>query len=108
MQLKRVLVTGASEGIGRAFAKRLALEGFAVTAVARNEKRLTELVAELKALAPNTYSEHSFVAVDLASKEGQARIASLLQSQHFELLINNAGIGTYAPFPGTDLEHFLK
>ncbi len=39
------LITGASEGLGRAFAKRLAGDGYQVVAVARNEARLQELVA---------------------------------------------------------------
>ena len=40
------LVTGASEGLGRAFAKRLAGDGYQVMAVARSEARLQELVGE--------------------------------------------------------------
>ena len=48
-QMKTALVTGASEGIGRAFSKRLVAEGFQVVAVARAEGRLLELVKELGA-----------------------------------------------------------
>ena len=44
----RAFVTGASEGLGRAFAIRLAQDGYAVTAVARNESRLTHLMEELE------------------------------------------------------------
>ena len=61
---KKALVTGASEGIGRAFAKRLAAENYAVTAVARNEARLKELMQELKT------GGHSYQVADLSTMDG--------------------------------------
>ncbi|MBC7690695.1 MAG: SDR family NAD(P)-dependent oxidoreductase [Methylotenera sp.] len=109
MKLKRVLITGASEGIGRAFSKRLAVEGYTVTAVARNEARLTSLLSELNALTPDPRaSQHSFFVADLSTEVGRTQMTQQLQTQHYELLINNAGYGTYAPFPGTELSHFQK
>lgn len=84
---KTALITGASEGIGRAFAKKLALQGFSITAVARNEALLQSLMKELK-------GTHTYVLADLASVVGQQKIMQLFQEQHFDLLINNAGVGT--------------
>jgi short-subunit dehydrogenase len=42
MDARRAMVTGASEGIGRAFAQRLVRDGHRITAVARNEARLQQ------------------------------------------------------------------
>lgn len=92
---KRALVTGASEGIGYVFAKRLAAEGYAVTAVARNEDKLKQLVAEIG-------EGHSYIAADLTTGAGQDKVMQAISAQHFDLLINNAGIaamGTFTEIP---------
>jgi 17beta-estradiol 17-dehydrogenase / very-long-chain 3-oxoacyl-CoA reductase len=47
------LVTGASEGIGKSFAMQLAKFGYNVTMVARNEAKMQEIAAEIKAANPN-------------------------------------------------------
>lgn len=92
---KRALVTGASEGIGYVFAKRLAAEGYAVTAVARNEGKLKQLVAEIG-------NGHSYIVADLTTEAGQDAIVQAISTAHFDLLINNAGIaamGTFTDIP---------
>lgn len=92
---KRALVTGASEGIGYVFAKRLAASGYAVTAVARNEGKLKQLVAEMG-------NGHSYIAADLTTAAGQEAILQAISAAHFDLLINNAGIaamGTFTDIP---------
>jgi short-subunit dehydrogenase len=94
---KRALVTGASEGIGRAFATRLAKDGFQVTAVARTEARLKELIAELG-------TGHEYRVADLSKTSDVAAIAQLLRTQKFDLLVNNAGVGLYGAFEKVPLE----
>ncbi len=94
---KRVLVTGASEGIGRAFARRLAAEGYAVTATARNESRLKELITELGS------DIHTYLPADLATREGIGAVAETLDAGRFNLLVNNAGFGVYGDFHETEL-----
>lgn len=92
MQLagKTALVTGASQGLGRAIVKSLAAEGVKVFATARNEELLASLVGEIAeagGIAPITFVQ-DFVAAD-----GPERIASaaLAAMGHIDILVNNAG-----------------
>jgi short-subunit dehydrogenase len=94
MTIRRALVTGSSEGIGRAFVKRLAAEGWAVTVVARNEARLRALVSEI----PSVEGDHRVVACDLSTGEGVRRVVAEIEGTPYDLLINNAGFGLYRPF----------
>lgn len=93
---KIALITGASDGIGRAIAKKLAEEGYQITAVARNEAKLKSLVQELG-------KDHTYLIADLSTEEGQNRVAEELTSKHYDLLVNNAGVGTVGTFNGNPL-----
>jgi short-subunit dehydrogenase len=95
---RKALITGASEGIGRAFAERLTDEGYAVTAVARNEKRLKELMEDLDSNAC------AYKKADLSTQEGTEEIYKELTANHYNLLINNAGFGVYGEFYKTNLD----
>jgi len=84
------LVTGASQGIGRAVALRLAAEGVTVALAARNQERLGEVAAEIAAAGGKAEA----FALDLASEESikectKSVIASLGK---IEILVNNGGI----------------
>ncbi|MFD0363765.1 SDR family NAD(P)-dependent oxidoreductase [Nocardia sp. GCM10030253] len=79
----KALVTGASAGIGRAFATSLAEAGYSVTAVARHENSLVELMAEL---GPG----HGYLVADLASPAGLLSAAALLAESPHTLLVNNS------------------
>src|SRR5213595_3652866 len=70
----RVIVTGASTGIGRVTALRLARQGALVWAAARDERRLEELAAEHSGIVP-------------------ARAALVEQCEPVDVLVNNAGVG---------------
>lgn len=93
----RALVTGASEGIGRAFAQALAREGYAVTAVARNEARLRELMAALGA-------GHDYQVADLSTPADVDALAGRLAGSPYALLVNNAAAGRYGDFAQLPLE----
>ncbi|MDZ4081878.1 MAG: SDR family NAD(P)-dependent oxidoreductase [Bdellovibrionales bacterium] len=94
---KTALVTGGSNGIGKAFAERLASEGYAVTVVARSE-------AKLKALTEKLGPKHSYQVADLSSDDGQRKIQALIESGKFDLLVNNAGVGTVGSFTETPFD----
>lgn len=94
----RAIVTGASEGIGRALAVALARAGYAVTAVARNRARLDSLLSELDG------SDHRTLVADLASEAGVAAVAAAIAEDHCALLVNNAGFGAVGEFAEVPLD----
>lgn len=95
--MRHALITGASEGIGRAFACRLAAD-YRLTLVARNDARLQALCAELPG------SGHRYLSVDLESGDGLARIEDYVLDQRCHLLINNAGFSEFGAFTSKSAE----
>ena len=86
------LVTGASSGIGQAFARRLGAEGYDLIVVGRRLERLEELVAEL----PNVKVQP--LVADLSTDAGRAAVAEMCATEPLSLLVNNAGVAYYMPF----------
>lgn len=86
-------VTGASSGIGAAFARALSAEGFGVLLVARDLDATTAVAAELPGPV-------EVVIADLATSEGIARVESRLMGDGppVSLLVNNAGTGRFGSF----------
>jgi uncharacterized protein len=88
---KLALVTGASSGIGNAFARRLGADGYDLVAVGRRVDRLEELAASL------TNVEVQTLAADLSTDEGIDAVAEVCASRPLTMLVNNAGVAHYMP-----------
>ena len=126
------LVTGASSGIGRDMAKYLYLLGYNLILVARDQERMEELKTELytkyrqeeekenrknkddknsnskdskpKKVNLETKQEILIYSIDLSKKEECIKLYENTKNIEIDLLINNAGFGTFGEFSKTDLE----
>ena len=88
---KLALVTGATSGIGAAFAERLAADGYDLIVVGRREERLKQFAAA----HPDTPVRA--VVADLSTQEGIDALARLCAEEPLDLLVNNAGVSHYMP-----------
>src|SRR5437870_7955073 len=105
------LITGASAGIGREFARQLAARADSIVLVARRQQRLEDLRVELTKSDPNL-NVHVRV-VDLADKSQIDQLIAWLEREKIgiDLLINNAGLGDLGPFATSDwarVDHVIQ
>jgi len=99
---RRAWITGGSVGIGAAFARRLARDGYDLTLVARNRKQLTQLAGEL-------HDAHGVrvdaMPADLTKAAALGEVEhALAADRHLDLLVNNAGFGTNGAFASLDVD----
>ncbi|MDA2892900.1 SDR family oxidoreductase [Mycolicibacterium sp. BiH015] len=100
----RALVTGASSGIGEAFAKALAARGCDLVLVARRQDRLSRLCEELQARHGISCTA---VAFDLSEPQPGARLRALVEGD-VDLLVNSAGFAIQGPFLDGDADDFAR
>lgn len=100
---KTALITGASSGIGLAFAHLFAAEGYDLVVIARSEGKLQQLAQEIQ-------TEHgvkvTVIAKDLTNPHSPREIYDALQAAgiHVDILVNNAGFATYGLFHESELQ----
>jgi short-subunit dehydrogenase len=102
---KRMVVTGASSGIGRCFAQRLAEWAESLLLVARDEARLEQLASELSAIGR---LEARVLVADLSTEAGCERVSRELEARPPDLLVNNAGYGTRGAFAELAIDGELR
>ncbi len=99
----KALITGASSGLGRDFAKILNGRGYDLVLVARDGERLANLRGELEKANPSTRIQ--IITTDLSVAENCKKLADC--AKDIDLLINNAGFGDCGRFTQTDLDKEL-
>ena len=105
--MNTTLITGASSGIGEAFARRFAALGRNVLLVARSEDKLVTLCNELGRI---NSIRAQYVAMDLSKPESPARLFEETEKRGLvvDMLINNAGFGSMGDFTKLDLARELE
>lgn len=101
--MQTALITGASAGIGEAFAHELAARQMNLVLVARSQAKLIRLAEDLQA---KFGIQVEVVAQDLTEPDAPAQVFEVVkqQGQVIDLLINNAGFGDYGPFAERSLQ----
>ena len=89
---KLALITGASSGIGQAFAERLAADGYDLVIVGRRQERLEQFADSHPQTTVRT------VVADLSTPAGIDTIAGICATEPVTMLVNNAGVAHYMPF----------
>jgi short-subunit dehydrogenase len=107
MAKQTALITGASAGLGREYARLFAKDGHDLVLVARRRERLDELARELKAAHGTTCT---VIAADLATPGAGRQIADQVQAagRTIDFLVNNAGFGKRGPFAQSDVRLQLE
>src|SRR5208282_374105 len=97
---KVVIVTGASEGIGKAIAEVLAAEGGKLVLAARSEEKLKALASKM----PGAVA----LRADMRKAEDIGALVSAAMKEHgrVDVLVNNAGQGMYGPVESVDIESY--
>ena len=97
---RKAIITGATRGIGREIAAKLAGEGIDLSLVARNKDMLQELAGELSQKGIRTLT----IAIDLEDEEAPGEIIRQTVSEfgEIDILVNNAGMPHKAPISEAD------
>ncbi|MFX0176839.1 MAG: SDR family NAD(P)-dependent oxidoreductase [Candidatus Hodarchaeota archaeon] len=96
------LITGASSGIGEAYAQSLSAQGFNTILIARRKEKLEKLAAQL---SEKTSTESDILVADLSKLEDIIKVFNEIQSiDNIDVLINNAGYGTRGYFENLPVE----
>lgn len=96
----KALITGASSGLGRDFARQLSEMGYDLILVARRKKKLETLKKDLK-------TNVEIISLDISSSYNCMKLYEQVKNEDIDILINNAGFGVFGEFIKTNIEKEL-
>ena len=102
--MRRALITGASRGIGRAIAVRLAGEGYSLILHGRDEPALNETAELVKKAGGRA----SCILSDISSQQGIDKVVQEVGGESLHLLVNNAGVAHVKPLEELSSEQWLE
>lgn len=102
---KKVLITGASSGIGYHLCHVFAENGFDVIGIARNREILEMMRDGWGSLYKTKFD---FLICDLSDSNDLLNLLDFIEKENIHVLINNAGIGLYGNFSSTDMQKNLN
>lgn len=98
--MKKALITGASQGIGKHMATILYNMGYHIIVVARDENKMNKAFKNMKNV--------TIIPLDLSNINNCYKIYEITKNENIEILINNAGYGVFGEFLKTDLKKELN
>lgn len=98
---RNIAITGATSGIGEAFAKLFVSQGDSLILMSRNEEKLRNLCSKFEKTNPSQY--YKYIAADLSKPEQTKEVCSKLDGEKIDILINNAGFGMTGAFIDADI-----
>lgn len=97
----KALITGASSGIGLAFARYLSSKNCDLILVSRDKEKLEKIQSELKGRV-------TIIVADLSIEQKVKELYALTKKENIDILINNAGFGLFGNFTETELSKELE
>lgn len=97
----KALITGASSGIGADMARILSSKGYDLILVARRKNKLEELSKELN-------TNIKLIPMDISILDNCYKLYNIVKNENIDILINNAGFGTFGMFLNVDLDTELN
>src|SRR5437667_10004353 len=102
MAMKRILITGASRGIGRAIAEKLAAPDVTLLLHGRDTVALAETCKSVQSQCAGVIK----LIHDLATEKGVSNLISAVRGDPLDVLINHAGIAVVKPYPESTLDEW--
>ena len=97
----KVLITGATSGIGKDMAMYLASLGYDIVVVSRDKEKLDKIYSNMKVKVKK-------IAFDLTDKDNCIKLHNMVKKDKIDILINNAGFGDAGKFSQTNLDKELN
>lgn len=97
----KALITGASSGLGKDFAKILSEKGYEIILVSRDQSKLEKVKKELK-------TDSRIICTDLSNDDNCIQLFNKIKNEDIDIVINNAGFGVFGNFNETLLEREIE